>query len=95
MKLTESYKKIIELEIERLRLNREKSKIVLEKGIMLYFILLIVGIAGLVYDYLDSTTLNMLIGVGFFILIIGAIPYIRVVAMEEKKIDEFISKLKK
>ena len=95
MKLTESYKKVIELEIERLRLNREKSKLVLEKSIMLYFIMLIVGVIGLIYDYIDPTTLNMMIGAGFFILIIGAIPYMRVVAREENKIKEFIYELKK
>ena len=86
---------LIYLEIEKSRIKREKSRIVLNKSLFLYIAFLIVGVVGFAFDYLDSLLLNTLIIVGIFILVVGTLPYIIVVSNEEKKINEMIKKLKR
>ena len=93
-KLTEAKKLIIQLEIKKSDIRREKSKLVLDKCVWLYFLFMIIGVFGFLYGYVNSITLNFLIIAGFIILIIGTLPYIRTVSNEEKKIDQFIKNLK-
>ena len=93
-KLTDIEKEIMYLEIEKSRINREKSKLVLNKSLLLYFTFMVVGVLGFVFDYIDATLLNVLITVGIFVLITGTLPYLMIVSKEEKKIDEFIAKMK-
>jgi len=93
-KLTDNEKEIMYLEIEKSRINREKSKLVLNKSLLLYFTFMVVGVLGFVFDYIDATLLNVLIIVGIFVLITGTLPYLMIVSKEEKKIDEFIAKMK-
>ena len=85
---------LIYLEVEKSRIKREKSRIVLNKSLFLYFAFLIVGVIGFAFDYLDSLLLNTLIIMGIFVLIVGTVPYIIVTIKEEKKIDEMIERLK-
>ncbi len=93
-KLTDDEREIMYLEIEKSRINREKSKLVLNKSLLLYFTFMVVGVLGFVFDYIDSTLLNIIIIVGIFILLVGALPYLIVISKEEKKIDNFIAKIK-
>jgi hypothetical protein len=86
---------IIELELKKSDIRREKAKLVLDKCIWLYFLFMITGVLGFVYGYIDSSVLNFLIIAAFVILIIGALPYASTVSKEEKNIDSFIAKLKK
>lgn len=88
-------KDIMYLEIELSRIKREKSRIVLNKSLFLYFSFLIVGVIGFAFGYLDSLLLNTLIIVGIFVLVVGTLPYIIVVTREEKRIHEMIKKLKR
>jgi|TARA_B100002003_G_scaffold250628_1_gene290742 TM2 domain-containing membrane protein YozV len=86
--------KILELEIKKSDIRREKSKLVLDKCVLLYFLFMVIGSLGFIYGYVNSKMLNLLIVASFIILIIGSMPYITTVAKEEKKINEFIGKLK-
>jgi hypothetical protein len=86
--------KRLELEIKKSDIRREKTKLVLDKSIWLYFLFMIIGSIGFVYGYVNSKMLNFIIIIGFIILIIGALPYITTVSKEEKRIDEFIKQLK-
>ena len=86
---------IIYLEIEKSRIKREKSKIVLNKSLFLYAVFLAVGIFGFINNYLDSSMLNVLIIMGIFVLVTGTLPYVLVSLKEEKKIDRMIKELKK
>ncbi len=88
-------KEITYLEIEKSRINREKSRIVLNKSLSLYVVFMIVGVIGFVFDFIDSTMLNTLIIAGIVILVLGTLPYLLISHKEEKKIDGFIKKLKK
>jgi Flp pilus assembly protein TadB len=86
---------LIYLEIEKSRIQREKSKLVLDKSLILYFLFMLVGIIGFVFNYIDSFMLNVLIIVGIIILGIGTIPYLLTISREEKKIRGFITDLRK
>ncbi len=82
------------LEIERSRINREKAKIVLNMGLVLYFGFLIVGVVGFTFDYIDSFLLNVLVIAGIVILIVSTLPYLVIIHKEEKWIKLKLYKLK-
>ena len=73
----------IYLELEKSRINREKAKIVLNMGLVLYFGFLIAGIIGFSFEYIDSFMLNILVIAGIVILIISTLPYLLIVHKEE------------
>lgn len=85
---------IIYLEIEKSRINREKSKLVMDKSLMLYFTFMVVGILGFAGGFIDSFLLNVMVICGIIILVVGTIPYVIITQKEEKKINEFLEKLK-
>jgi len=80
----------IYLEIEKSRIQREKSKLVLDKSIALYFIFMMIAVIGFIFNYIDATMLNTLIILGIVILIAGTLPYMIIVHREEKKIDKYL-----
>jgi undecaprenyl pyrophosphate phosphatase UppP len=94
-KLTDTEKEIIYLEIEKSKIDREKSKLVLNKSLVLYIAFMLVGIVGFAFEYIDSTLLNILVIAGIFVLILGTTPYLLVTHKEEKRINELLKRLKK
>ena len=86
--------KILELEIKKSDIRREKAKLVLDKCVWLYFLFMVIGAIGFVFGYVNPKMLNFLIVASFIVLIIGSMPYITTVSKEEKKINEFIKTLK-
>jgi len=54
-------KEIIELELEKSRIDREKSMLVLNKGLFLYFSFLFVAVMGFINGFLSKDLLNILI----------------------------------
>ncbi len=95
VKLTGNEQEIIYLEIEKSRISREKAKIVLDKSLLLYFIFMVVGVIGFVFNYIDSVLLNFVIITGIIVLLLGTIPYMVITRREEKKINDFLMNLKK
>ncbi|MDP2750808.1 MAG: hypothetical protein Q8O89_08310 [Nanoarchaeota archaeon] len=93
-KLSDIARAIIDLEIEKSKLNREKSMLVLNKSLLLYFTFLFTAVVGFVGDYIDKSLFNILILMGLCVLIIGIIPYIKTMRHEESNIDELIKTLK-
>lgn len=87
-------KQIIELELEKSRIDREKSMLVLNKGLFLYFCFLFVAVMGFVNGYLSRDLLNILIIMSLTIIIIATLPYIRTMHIEEKRISTLIDDLK-
>ena len=84
---------VVNLEVEKSRLNREKSMLVMNKGLILYFCFMFVAVLGFVNGYISRTLLNVLIVMGLAVLIIGTIPYIRTMHTEEIRINKLIDKL--
>lgn len=83
----------IYLEIEKSRIKREKSKIVLDKSLMLYVTFMVVGVVGFAFGFIQSFLLNVIVICGIVILIIGTVPYVIITQKEEKNIDGFMKKL--
>ena len=94
-KKTEGDREIDYLELEKSRINREKGRIVLNMGLVLYFGFLIVGIVGFAFEYIGSFLLNVLVICGIIILIVSTLPYLIIVHKEEKWIKSRLNELKK
>jgi hypothetical protein len=92
-KLSEAEKQIIMLRIEKMKLERDKSLLILGSSIILFFAFIVVSIIGLVNELTTRTQLNILVFVGFIALIIGIIPYMRFVVKEEKSLEKTLEEL--
>ena len=92
-KLSEAEKQIIFLKIEKVRLQRERSAMILNKGVMLFFGFLGVAVIGLVNGIISPFQVNMLIIGGVLALIVGVLPYSLASRKEEKALEETIDEL--
>ena len=92
-KISEAEKQIISLKIEKVRLSREKSMMILNKAILLFFAFLGIAVVGLLNHIITSGQLNILVVLGVVTLIIGVIPYGTSVRKEEKEIEETLEEL--
>ncbi len=86
---------LITLEVEKSKINREKSVLVLDKAMMLYFIFLFIAVIGFINGYIQVKVLNTLIVMSFGVLVIGIIPYWITMRKEEQRLDALISEVKK
>ena len=75
------------IELEKSKLNREKSHLLLDKSMLLYFSFLFVGVIGFINDYINFQFLNVLVLMSFAVLIIGVIPYIMTMHKEGIKLN--------
>ena len=91
--ITKNEEKVYEVIIEKSRLNREKSMLILNKALLLYFTFLFVGVIGFVYNYVNAIWLNVLIVMGLCVLIVGIMPYVRIIQAEEKRLDAMLKEL--
>jgi hypothetical protein len=87
--------KIIDVQLEKSRLNREKSINLLNKGVLLYFSFTFLAIVGFINGYINHNFLNILITMGLCTLLIGTVPYLYNMRKEEKSLDNLYENLKK
>ena len=92
-KLTEAEKQIIMLKIEKVKLQREKSLLILNKSVMLFFAFLAVAVIGIINNKITSFQLNFLIVLGLVALVIGVLPYGLGTRKEEKELEKTIDEL--
>ena len=92
-KLSEAEKQIILLKIEKVKLQREKSLVILNKATMLFFAFLAVAVVGLVNKVISTTQLNVLIIIGIAALVVGILPYSSTARSEEKDLEKTIDEL--
>ncbi len=90
-KVSVSDEMVLALELEKSKLNREKSLLLLDKSLLVYFAFLTVGIIGFINKYLDARYLNMMIIMSFGVLAVGLVPYMLTMAGEEKKLNALIA----
>ena len=81
----------LSLEIEQSKLNREKSLLMLDKSLLMYFAFLIVGIVGFINKYLTVQSLNIVVILSFLVLASGLIPYMITMYKEEKRLNALLS----
>jgi uncharacterized membrane protein (DUF485 family) len=72
-------------------MNREKSLLVLDKALLLYFSFIFVGVIGFISGYLTVILLNTLIILSFGVLVVGVLPYLVTMTREEKRLKELIN----
>ena len=85
---------LISIEIEKSKLNREKSLMVLDKALLLYFSFLFIGVIGFINGYLTAGFLNQLVVMGIVVLLIGIVPYVITMHREEQKLDQLLGHYK-
>ena len=88
-------KQVLQIELERSRLSREKGMVILNKSVFLYFSFMFVGVLGFVNDYISSAMLNFIIVMGLVALVVGTVPYIIATHREQKKLSEILKTLMK
>jgi hypothetical protein len=88
-------KEIILLEVEKSRLNREKSMLVMNKSLILYFVFMFVAVLGFINGYVNRTLLNVLIIMGLCVLVIGTVPYVKTMHDEEQRLDGLLQRVRK
>ncbi|MBN1544356.1 hypothetical protein JW898_02735 [Candidatus Woesearchaeota archaeon] len=86
-------KEVIDLEVEKSRLNREKSMLVMNKSLILYFAFMFVAVLGFINGYINRTLLNVLIVMGLCVLIIGTVPYVKTMHTEEKRLNDLLQRM--
>lgn len=94
LELSPVEKELIDIEVEKSKLNREKSMLVLNKALFLYFSFLFVGVIGFINNYLSRSFLNILVMMGLCVLIIGIVPYIKTMTHEEDNLNRIIADLR-
>ena len=85
---------LLRLEIEESKLNREKSLLLLDKSLLMYFAFIIIGVVGFINKYLDARYLNIMIVLSFGVLAVGFVPYILTMSREEKKLNVLIANVR-
>lgn len=88
-------RELIGLEVEKSRLNREKSMLVMNKSLILYFAFMFVAVLGFINNYIGRSMLNILIIMGLCVLIIGTVPYVKTMHSEEKRLNDLVLSLKR
>ena len=76
--------------LEHSRMNREKSLLVLDKALLMYFSFIFVGVVGFVGGYFDVKFLNIMIVMSFGVLAVGVVPYIVTMQKEEKRLKTLL-----
>jgi len=77
--------------LEHSRMNREKSLLVLDKSLLMYFSFIFVGVVGFVGGYFDSKFLNIMVMLSFGVLGVGLIPYLITMHKEEIRLQSLLN----
>ncbi len=85
---------LIYLEIERSKLSREKGRLALITGLLLYVGLTLAGVVGFAFDYISLTMLYVFIFLAIIVLALGTIPYILIIRREDTVINHYLGKLR-
>ena len=80
--------------LEHSRMNREKSLLVLDKSLLMYFSFIFVGVVGFVGGYLDAKFLNIMVVLSFGVLGVGIVPYVMTMHREEQRLKGMIENSK-
>lgn len=91
--LSETEKQYIMLKIEKLRLNRERAQLVLDKGILLFFAFLAFALIAVQNSLIPRILFNILIICAVCILILAVTPYIKISKSDEKEVDKLLKEL--
>lgn len=83
----------IKLKLEKLNIKRERSKVLMNRGLAIYFCLMVAAVVGFVNGFFSNDLLNIIALTAVFLLVLSAIPFIISMYNDEKEIDEIIKDL--
>ena len=92
-KITEVEKQILALKIEKMKLEREKTLLILGGGVILFIGFIVIALIGLSNDLISKSQLNLMIIIGIIALIVGLSPYVKFVFREEKALKKTLEEL--
>jgi len=92
--VSELDREILQLELEKVKRDSDKATVVLDKGLLLYFAFLLVAVLGYVNGFVNTALLNGIIIIGFAILVVVLVSYVRTTKREQVMINQLINKLK-
>ncbi|MBN2454195.1 hypothetical protein JXB11_01480 [Candidatus Woesearchaeota archaeon] len=85
---------VLALEIEKSKINREKSILLIDKGLLLYFAFLFTAVLGFLNGYVTVNILNLLVIMSFGVLAVAITPYLITMHKEEQRLNTFIRSLR-
>ena len=86
--------KLLEINIERSRIARERAILVFLESLFIYFSFMFIAVFGFVNKFLNGETLNWLVLAGLLALCIGVLPSVYMMFKEGKKFDELYEQYK-
>jgi len=92
-KLSDAEKNIIFIKIEAMKLEKEKSVLILVFGIILFLAFIAVAVVGLLNELITKGQLNMLVLGSLLVLIVSVFPYIRFVVEQQKSLKNTLEEL--
>lgn len=91
--LSEAEKQYFSLLLEKSRLNRERAKIVLDKGLVLFFAFLLFAIIAYQNQLITQLLFNLLVAGAVCVLLLSVIPYLKISKREEESLDHALNSL--
>ena len=92
-RLKEDEKKDILINIERIRIKRDKYATLLNRALVLYLLLLMIAILSVINNSFPIVYTNIIIIIAMAVLILASVPFMMLIYRDDKEIDEIIKKL--
>ena len=92
-RLSDVEKQMIFLEIEKSKIKRSRSMMLLNKGMIIFVAFFVIAIIALLNKSIDQYFFNFMILGGILILVIAIVLHSKTSSEEEKKLDDMINDL--
>lgn len=90
-KLSEIEKQMIFILMEKSKIKRERSMIILNKGFLIFFGFIIIASISQIDDFVPKIYINILFLFGIIVLIVSAALYHTAISEEEKALDGMLN----
>lgn len=90
-KLSEIEKQMIFILVEKSKIKRERSMIILNKGFLIFFGFIIIASISQINDIVPQTYINLTFLLGVIVLIVSAVLYHTAISEEEKNLDKLLN----
>jgi hypothetical protein len=91
--LSEAEKQYIAVLLEKSQLNRERAKLILDKGLLLFFAFLMFAIIALENEWIGRSLFNVVVIASVCVLVLSVTPYVNISKKEEEKLDAVLKEL--
>ena len=89
-KLSEIEKQMIFILIEKSKINRERSMMIINKGFLIFFGFVIIAVLSKQNELIPQLYINFLFILGITVLIVAAVLYQNVITEEEKNLNKLL-----